>query len=134
MLGDRDRSLQATGRGRHLDVSRTACRQSLFAVLLCPDVDQLDEADGADPELLEGIPVEGIPDGQQDQEVEPAGAPVADDHGADRRGVEVGRGLWVGETDHAAGEGRPTAPLGTSRRYLGCAASRNRQLVLHFEN
>lgn len=55
--------------------------------LLAPAPHELDQTDGADPEELEGVP-----DENQDHQVEPAGAAVVDDRGADRRGVEVDPG------------------------------------------
>ena len=48
---------------------------------------KLNEAAGSDPEHLEGVP-----DEEQDQQVEPAGAAVVDDRGADRCRVEVDPG------------------------------------------
>ena len=55
--------------------------------LLAPAPHEPDEADGADPEHLEGVP-----DRQQNQQVEPAGTAVVGDRGADRRSVDVGHG------------------------------------------
>lgn len=49
--------------------------------------DEHDEAGGADPEHLEGVP-----DEQDDEQVEPAGAAVLDELPADGGGVEVGGG------------------------------------------
>lgn len=66
-------------------------RQLVGPPFLRPDVCELDEADWSDPEELEGIP-----DEQQDQQVQPAGAAVVDDRGADRGGIEVGHGQQHG--------------------------------------
>lgn len=77
-------------------------------------VDEEHEADRSDPDELEGVP-----DEQHDQQVEPAGAAVIDDRGADRGGVEVGHGQ----------EHRGDAPLeaasgadGVDEQVGGCVA------------
>jgi len=49
--------------------------------------DQQDEADGADPKHLEGVP-----DKQDHEDVEPSRPASVEDSGADSCGVEVGRG------------------------------------------
>lgn len=82
--------------------------------LLAPAPHDPDEADGADPEEFEGVP-----DGQQDQQVEPARTAVVDDRGADRCRVEVDlREEHGGDTPLQAASGA----AGIEQQVGGCVA------------
>lgn len=77
-------------------------------------MDELDDADGSDPEEPEGVP-----DEQQDQQVEPAGAAVVNDRGADRGGVEVDHGeQHRGDAPFQA----PASADGVEQQVGGCVA------------
>lgn len=72
--------------------------------------DQEDETDGSHDEDFQGVPAE-----QEHQEVEPAGAAVGDEVGADARCEQVGRGQehrWDAPAQAVAGADRIEQDVG----------------------